>query len=93
MKICVNLFLAASGLSCSMGDPHCGAGVQFKAPELVGSAVAILLLQGMWDLSSPTQYRTHILCTGRLTLNPWASWDIPSPVLPFNHRHLFFSTL
>ena len=40
MKICVNLFLAASGLSCSMGDPHCSAGVQFKAPELTGSAVA-----------------------------------------------------
>jgi len=38
MKICVDLFLAASGLGCSMGDPHCGAGVQFKAAELVGSA-------------------------------------------------------
>ena len=25
-----------------MGDPHCGAGVQFKAPELMGSAVAAL---------------------------------------------------
>ena len=37
MKICVDLFLAASGLGCSMGDPHCGAAVQFKAPELVGS--------------------------------------------------------
>ena len=37
VKICVDLFLAASGLGCSMGDPHCGAGVQFKAPELVGS--------------------------------------------------------
>jgi len=42
MKICVNLFLAASGLSCSMGDPHCCAGVPFKAPELAGSAVAAL---------------------------------------------------
>ena len=30
---------AASGLSCSMGGPHCSARVQFKAPELVGSAV------------------------------------------------------
>ena len=42
MKICVNLFLAASGLSCSMGDHLCCAGVQFKAPELTGSAIAAL---------------------------------------------------
>ena len=42
MKLCVDLFLAASGLGCSMGDPHCGAGVQFKAPEHMGSALAAL---------------------------------------------------
>ena len=42
MKICVDLLLAASGLGCSMGDPHCGTGVQFKAPELAGSAVVAL---------------------------------------------------
>ena len=42
MKICVNLFLAASSLSCSMGDPRCGAGVKFKSPELARPAVAAL---------------------------------------------------
>ena len=40
MKICVDLFLAASGLGCSLGDPQCGAGVQFKAAERVASAGA-----------------------------------------------------
>lgn len=39
MKICVNLFLAALSLSCSTWDPHCRAGVQFKAPELTGSVL------------------------------------------------------
>ena len=61
MKICIDLFLAASSLGCSMGNPHCGAGVQFKAAELVGSTVAALRIvaPGMWDLSSPTRDRTH----------------------------------
>jgi hypothetical protein len=52
MKICVDLFLAASGLGCSMGDPHCGAGVQFKAPELTGSAVASLRILASRHLGS-----------------------------------------
>ena len=42
-------------------NPHCGAGVQFKDAELVGSTVAALRIvaPGMWDLSSPTRDRTH----------------------------------
>ena len=40
MKICVDLFLAASGLGRSLGDPHRGAGVRFKDAELMGSAGA-----------------------------------------------------
>ena len=52
MKLCVDLFLAASGLGCSMGDPHCGAGVQFKATELTGSAVAALRILASRHLGS-----------------------------------------
>ena len=52
MKLCVDLFLAASGLGCSMGDPHCGAAVQFKAPELMGSAVASLRILASRHLGS-----------------------------------------
>ena len=28
---------------------------------------------GMWDSSSPAQHWTHTLCTGRLSLNYWAT--------------------
>ena len=34
-------------------------------------------LQGLWDLSSPTRNRTHILCTGRQSLNLWTPREVP----------------
>ena len=34
-------------------------------------------LQGLWDLSSPTRDWTHILCTGRQSLNVWTPGEVP----------------
>ena len=48
---------AASGLSCSMGDPHCSAAVQFKAPELAGSAVAALRIVASRDVGSQISHQ------------------------------------
>ena len=31
---------------------------------------------GMWDLSSPTRDRTHTICTGRWSLNPWTTREV-----------------
>ena len=31
---------------------------------------------GMWDLSSPTRDRTHTICTGRWSLNPWTTSEV-----------------
>ena len=46
----------------------------------------------MWDLSSPTRDRTHAPWTARLTLNPWATRDIRSPVFP-STKAIHFSVL
>ena len=35
------------------------------------------MLLGMWDLSSQTRGRTHILCVARLILNQWAIREVP----------------
>ena len=32
---------------------------------------------GMWDLSSPTRGQIHTPCIGTLTLNHWATRDVP----------------
>ena len=32
---------------------------------------------GMWDFSLPTRDRTHILCTGRQSLNHWTTREVP----------------
>ena len=34
------------------------------------------LLQGMWDLSSPSRDRTHISCIARWILNHWATREV-----------------
>ena len=38
--------------------------------------------QGMWDLSFLTRGRTHTLCVGRRSLNPWTTREVPRT---FNH--------
>ena len=43
--------------------------------------VLVFWPQGMWDPSSLTRDRTHTPCTGRLSLNHWATKEVPKPLL------------
>ena len=36
---------------------------------------------GMWDLSSQTRGRTHVLCIGRQLLNQWDTRGVPNSLL------------
>ena len=40
--------------------------------------VLVPWLQGMWDPSYLTRVQTHTLCTGRRSLKPWTSTEVPS---------------
>ena len=39
------------------------------------------LLCGMWDLSSLTRDRTHVLCIARQILNHWTDREVPESLL------------
>ena len=39
------------------------------------------LLCGMWDLSSLTRGRTHVLCIARQILNHWTDREVPESLL------------
>ena len=59
--------IVAPGLS------RCGT----RALEIKGLVVASHGLSCLWDLSSPTKDRTHILCIGRQVLNHRTSREVP----------------
>ena len=39
------------------------------------------LARGMWDLSSPTMYRTQASAWGAQSVNHWTTREVPQPAL------------
>ena len=55
--------MAALGLSCDMWELRCSSGAWLPCR--------------MWNLSSTTRDRTHVLCIGRQILNHWTIREVP----------------
>ena len=51
------------------------------------------LLQGMWDLSSPTREQTSVPCTGSQILNHWTTREVSGTQSFFNNFSFFITGL
>ena len=74
---CVGSELWHVGSSCVMGDLslwHTDS--LFAVQGLSSCSTQAELLCGMWDLSSLTRHRTHVLCIARQILNHWTVREV-----------------
>ena len=70
------IFIAACGIFCC--DAQNSLIVELR---LSSCSTGAQLLQGMWDLSSPTRDQTPVPCIAGWILNHWTTREVP--VYPF----------
>ena len=91
----IHLLCAVLGLSCGTWDlPRVMGDLSLRHMDsllvvqgLSSCSTQAELLCGMWDLSSLTRDRSHVLCIARQILNHWPIREVPESLLE-NQLHM-----